>query len=86
LWNRKFTANKLIFPSRKNHKIEGNIPEFSNSNIYGAIIVINHLLLTFNPQNSFTQKIEELIEKHVIQEKNLGFPVGWETDAPWRLK
>src|SRR5690606_33132394 len=35
LWNRKFTANKISFPSRKKHKIEGNIPEHSNANLYG---------------------------------------------------
>jgi len=53
LWNRKFTSNKLIFPSRRDHKIDGEIPEASNSNIYGAIIGINQLLLTFNPHNFF---------------------------------
>jgi len=60
LWNRKFTANKLIFPSRKDHRIEGAIPEASNSNIYGAIIAIHHLLLTFNTNNSFIDKFETL--------------------------
>lgn len=60
LWNRKFTANKLIFPSRRKNKIEGNIPEHSNSNLYGAIITINHLLSSFNPSNTFTKRVEKL--------------------------
>ncbi|SKC02773.1 Abortive infection bacteriophage resistance protein [Sphingobacterium nematocida] len=86
LWNRRFTANKLIFPSRKNNKIEGHIPEYSNSNIYGAIIVINHLLASFNPHNSFVKKVEDLVDQHSIAVKNLGFPDDWQTAAPWRLQ
>lgn len=85
LWNRKFTANKLTFPSRKKNKIEGTIPELSNSNLYGAIIAINHLLASFNPTNTFTSKIEELIEHHEIDVGNLGFPDDWEQNAPWKI-
>lgn len=86
LWNRKFTANKLIFPSRRDHKIDGEIPEASNSNIYGAIIAINQLLLTFNPHNSFIDKLETLVESHAMDERNLGFPPNWKDQAPWRIK
>ena len=86
LWNRKFTANKLIFPSRKDHKIEGAILEASNSNIYGAIIAIHHLLLTFNTNSSFIGKLEALIELHSINVRNLGFPQNWKDEAPWRIK
>ncbi|WP_312789847.1 Abi family protein [Sphingobacterium sp.] len=86
LWNRKFTANKLIFPSRRDHKIDGEIPEASNSNIYGAIIAINQLLFTFNPHNSFIDKLETLIESYAMDERNLGFPPNWKDQAPWRIK
>lgn len=85
LWNRKFTANKLSFPSRKKNKIEGNIPEYSNSNLYGAIIAMNHLLMSFNPTNSFAPKIEELIVRHGIDVRNMGFPDDWEETAPWKI-
>ncbi|KKX47446.1 Abi family protein [Sphingobacterium sp. IITKGP-BTPF85] len=86
LWNRKFTANKLSFPSRDKHKIMGNIPEKANSNVYGAIIAINHLLNTFNISNSFTDKIEALVKTHQIKVSNLGFPEDWEKRAPWKIE
>lgn len=86
LWNRKLTANKLIFPSRRDHKIEGGIPEASNSNIYGSVIAINHLLSTFNTHNSFIDKLETLIELHSINVRNHGFSENWKDQAPWRIK
>lgn len=86
LWNRKFTANKLIFPTRKKNKIEGDIPEHANANVYGAIIAINHLLLSFNPSNTFTEKIERLLVDHQIAASNLGFPENWQKNAPWKLQ
>lgn len=85
LWNRKFTYNKLSFPSRKKYAIVGELNSYSGMNIYGAIIAINNLLKTFNETNSFINKVESLIEFHHIQESNLGFPPNWKEAAPWRL-
>lgn len=86
LWNRKVTVNMPIFPSRDKYKFKGDNLHDSNTTLYGIISMIDRLLAAFNPENSFTDKIERLIKECKVDCTLMGFPVDWQATANWRVK
>jgi len=84
LWNRKFAADRPTIPSREKYKFNGDIPTDFNTTIYGVIALIDRLLASFNPENTFTKKIEELIEQCSVNPGFMGFPKNWNTNAVWK--
>lgn len=83
LWNKKITADRPFIPSRKDYKFNGTMTEDFNTTMYGIISIINRLLLSFNPENRFIEKIESLIEEYSIETKLMGFPENWKNEAHW---
>lgn len=83
LWNKKITADRPSIPSRKNYKFNGTMTDDFNTTMYGIISIMNRLLLSFNPDNRFISKIENLIEEYSIQTFLMGFPEDWKTEAHW---
>lgn len=86
LWNKKITADRPIFPNREKYRFRGENFEDSNTTLYGIISLIDRLLISFNPQNTFTQKIEHLIVEYSIDTTQMGFPESWEETANWKFK
>ena len=86
LWNRKVTVNMPIFPSREKYRFKGENFEDSNTTLYGIISMINRLLAAFNPENTFTDKIERLIAESKVDCALMGFPADWKETANWRVK
>jgi abortive infection bacteriophage resistance protein len=85
LWNKKITADRPIFPTREKYKFKGETFDDSNTTLYGIISLIDRLLRSFNPQNTFTQKIEQLIEAYSIDATLMGFPEKWKVTANWKF-
>jgi abortive infection bacteriophage resistance protein len=84
LWNKRVTADQPIIPAREKYKFKGEItPEF-HITVYGIISIINRLLSSFNPKNSFISKIEAIIEQHNVDTSLMGFPNNWKKVATWR--
>ncbi|GAB3637794.1 Abi family protein [Hymenobacter arcticus] len=83
LWNRIISADRPTIPSRKAFKFPVPMPEDANTTMYGAAALVNHLLKCFNPGNSFTRKVEELIREYQIDATLMGFPSDWEKTAVW---
>lgn len=54
-----------------------------NTTMYGIASMINRLLFTINPNNSFIHKIESLIDEYSINTSLMGFPADWKTNAHW---
>lgn len=86
LWNKKVTADRPIFPSREKYKFKGVVFDDSNTTLYGIISIIDRLLVSFNPDNKFTQKIEDLVAEYSINCALMGFPEDWVTTANWKIK
>lgn len=86
LWNKKVTVDRPIFPSREKYKFKGKNFDDSNTTLYGIISIIDRLLLSFNPQNDFTKRIEQLIAEYSIDCSLMGFPEKWEEIANWKIK
>jgi abortive infection bacteriophage resistance protein len=83
LWNKRITADRPLIPARKGYKFHGTMTEDFNTSMYGIISIMNRLLLSFNPENRFIKKIEDLIGEYNIQTAFMGFPADWKTDAHW---
>ncbi|MCP9752924.1 Abi family protein [Ferruginibacter sp. HRS2-29] len=86
LWNKKVTADRPQFPTREKYKFKGENFEDSNTTLYGIISMIDRLLISFNPKNTFTSKIENLIREYSINCLLMGFPEDWEKTANWRCR
>lgn len=86
LWNKKVTVDRPTFPSREKYKFKGECFDDSNTTLYGIISIIDRLLLSFNPQNSFTKKIEQLIDEYSVDCLLMGFPAQWKETANWKIK
>jgi abortive infection bacteriophage resistance protein len=84
LWNKRVTADQPIIPSREKYKFNGEITPNFHITIYGVISIINRLLSSFNPKNSFIAKIEAIIEEHNIDTSLMNFPNNWKEVATWR--
>ena len=83
LWNKKITADRPTIPSREKFKFNGTMTDDFNTTMYGIVSIMNKLLLSFNPENRFILKIENLIEEYSIDATLMGFPADWKTEAHW---
>lgn len=86
LWNKKVTVDRPIFPSREKYKFKGKSFDDSNTTLYGIISIIDRLLISFNPENGFTEKIEKLIDEYSVDCSLMGFPENWVETANWKIK
>lgn len=86
LWNRKVNVDRPIFPNREKYKFKGENAEDSNTTLYGIISIINRLLSSFNPHNSFVKKIEDLINECGVDCTLMGFPTNWKEAANWKAE
>lgn len=85
LWNRRITTHMFSVPNREKHKFKGSVTKDFNNTIYGTISIIERLLTSFNPTNSFTLKVEDLlIEYNNVNTSFMGFPEDWNEKAPWK--
>lgn len=83
LWNRRLTTHVKL-PS---HPVNLFL---SNKNIlvykvYAALCCMQYILNIINPESTFKNKLKELIKKcPLAQEKEMGFPKNWSTEALWK--
>jgi abortive infection bacteriophage resistance protein len=82
LWNRAMSIRPQIPRStRKTWLINGNIP---NNRTYYILSMINYLLQTVNPTNTFSKRFKNLLAKYPnVDPKALGFPIDWELETLW---
>ena len=85
LWNKKVTVDRPVLPSREKYRFKGENFENTNTTLYGIISIIDRLLITFNPHNNFTKKIELLISEYSIDCSIMGFPENWIKTANWKI-
>ena len=83
LWNKKVTADRPAIPQRKEYCFVGSIPEDFNTSMYGIISIIDRLLKSFNPSNSFIAKINSIINEFNVNTEVMGFPLDWKENAVW---
>lgn len=85
LWNRGLTADQPRIPTRKSYKFHGELPDDFNTTLYGVVSLIERLLFTINPTNSFIKKIATLIGEYpAIDTEKTGFPNDWKEEPAWK--
>ena len=83
LWNKIVSAKRPLIPEKKSFKFYVSLHEDFHTKMYGAVALINRLLKSFNPDNSFTDKVEALIQEYGIDASLMGFPADWKENAVW---
>jgi len=83
LWNKVMTPDRPFFSRKKEYRFNDTLTEENSMTTYGAISLINRILLSFNPGNSFTSKVEALIDEYNINARHMSFPDDWKTTATW---
>ncbi len=81
LWNRSLRI-AAIYPRRTDFPfISHNV---QNDRVYYVICVIKYMLQTINPQNTFTERLKDLLEKYPSADpRAMGFPENWSEDIFW---
>lgn len=83
LWNRAMSIRPQI--PRSPHKPWLQQPITTNNRTYFILSMINYLLQTVNPKNTFRVRFKSLLAKYSnVDVKALGFPLNWETEILWK--
>jgi abortive infection bacteriophage resistance protein len=82
LWNREFT---MTFQLPKKSPV--GLPPCFNPNaprkIYNSLVMLVFLLDIISPQHHWRCRLFDLLNKHHIDTKAMGFPAGWQSLAVW---
>lgn len=82
IWNRRLSKIKLPyntkFPFLENDKIYTN-------KLYATICCIEYILQIISPKTTLKVRLKELMSNCPMkQEKEMGFPEGWQNDRLWK--
>lgn len=84
LWNRRL-SNHLEMPRKTNHEFITN-KQVLKYKIYAVLCAMQYISNIVNPNNSFKQKVNELMDSCPLsQEKEMGFPKDWRNEKFWKM-
>jgi len=85
LWNRAMSIRPQIPRSpRKQWLANTNL---SNNRTYFILSMINYLLQTVNPSNTFKERLSNLLLEYPnVDVKSMGFPADWKDEVLWKHK
>lgn len=82
LWNRRLST-QLELPSKTKYAFI-NTEHIYRNKIYPALCAMQYILEIINPKNGFKTKLFELMNDWPLQqEKDMGFPIGWQHEKFW---
>ncbi|MBA3898815.1 MAG: Abi family protein [Bacteroidetes bacterium] len=82
LWNRAMSIRPQA--PRNPHKQWLKQTAIHNNRTYFILSMINYLLQTVNPKNTFNERFKLLLDKYDnVDTGALGFPKGWEQEPLW---
>ena len=83
MWNRELPIVPTE-PKRMRHPwIQSN--QTDRRRMYYRLCMIKYLLYTISPQNTFAEKLRNLLAKYPsIDIRAMGFPTNWETEQIWK--
>lgn len=82
-WNRELSITPSEPNTRLHPWIDSTKTDFKR--LYCRICIINYLLFTVSPHNTFTNKLKTLIAQYPSSEIGaMGFPPDWEAEALWQ--
>ena len=82
LWNRRLST-QLELPEKTKYEFINREHIYRNK-IYPALCAMQYILEIINPKNGFKTKLIELMNDWPLQqEKDMGFPIGWQHEKFW---
>lgn len=83
LWNKTLRVTGG-FPKKTSHAfIETRVP---NDKVYYVLCIIRYMLLTINPNSSFTTRLINLLQDYPsVDTRAMGFPVNWQEEPLWQI-
>lgn len=82
VWNRRMTQITLL---RKPNNIYIENKNLRPYKIYGYIVQMHYILNIISPQHDFKSRLIQLIQHcPLAQEKEMGFPDGWQNEIFWQ--
>jgi abortive infection bacteriophage resistance protein len=83
LWNRAMSIRPQA--PRSPRKPWLNNTNINNNRTYFILSMINYLLQTVNPKNTFRNRFKNLLGKYPnVDYKAIGFPENWEQEPLWQ--
>ncbi len=81
LWNKTLRVTGG-FPKKTSHTfIKTRVP---NDKVYYILCVIRYMLLTINPNSTFTIRLIKLLEDYpTVDIRAMGFPIDWKNELLW---
>lgn len=84
IWNRRLTVIKL--PTNPKYPFVVNTNIYPNK-LYASLCCIQYILKIISPKSCLNERLQTLMKRCPIkQEKEMGFPKGWEMEELWRIK
>lgn len=85
LWNRRLTTIPQI-PTHTVHPFLANTRFYPNK-LYGTLCCMTYILHIISPGNNFNLRLSELMKNcSLIDLKEMGFAVDWQTEPLWKTK
>ncbi len=80
LWNKSFTPAPTA--ALKTQQVFAFLPEGQSERIFGAILVMAHILREVSPGTTWPEKVAHLIHTEfrsnpLVEDRSLGIPPGW---------
>lgn len=84
LWNRAMSIRpQMPITPLKQWLTNTSVP---NNRAYFILSMINYLLQTVNPNNTFKNRFRDLLAKYPnIDVKAMGFPLNWDQETLWKI-
>lgn len=84
LWNKTLRVTGG-FPKRTSHGFINT--RVQNDRVYYILCIIRYMLLTINPNSSFTTRLKQLLQDYTsVDIKAMGFSANWESEPLWNTK
>ncbi|MBE6243550.1 MAG: Abi family protein [Bacteroidales bacterium] len=84
LWNKTLRVTGG-FPKRTSHGFINT--RVQNDRVYYILCIIRYMLLTINPNSSFTARLKQLLQDYPsVDIKAMGFSANWESEPLWNTK
>jgi abortive infection bacteriophage resistance protein len=82
LWNREFTFTFKL--PRQRPKALAESLNRESKRIYNTLSVMAWLMDCVSPRHHWKSRLKELLARHAVDTRAMGFPQKWETLPVWR--
>ena len=83
LWNREFTFTFRL-PSHRPAPLVASLNHADSRRLYNTLTTLAWMLDTISPQHHWKKRLKELLTRHGIDPRPMGFAKAWQETPIWR--